>query len=434
MPEKLVLLLNDITHEGLLSALITAGRKYKQKQLHSREENWHSILALFREYEVVAVIGKILAPTYRYLTDPDYAVIRNELFKRAAAVPNLFFVYEDLLISEPDLTDEPEPEHIRAMLREGNEFLSAVGIDLLPYKKRAEVTIAAQSFLEEIEEGLLFRLYVPSGRLWDGEIGRLLTLFKDYLVRVVGIAVRLDQISTSKGVIYAFHGQSVTNRRELTTHFEEFSQFADLCVKDPKSAEELLTRANVKPAEVSQIVARYSKEVRRLQVDLKHAREEKLLSIRHRMESELVDFAEHISPDALARLVDATVPNVVSLSDDSKLLLPYSSQVTASSVTVNVNPQFIHTVRGVVAQEIAGNVNFSEEDRQLIELFEHHAGNEATQLTSALHELNDESAPEAGRVTAKQRIKKFLIGVGKKTGDVAATLLEKYIEKKVMGL
>jgi hypothetical protein len=52
----------------------------------------------------------------------------------------------------------------------------------------------------------------------------------------------------------------------------------------------------------------------------------------------------------------------------------------------------------------------------------------------ALQELNDDSAPEPGRVTAKQRIKQFLIAAADKIGDAAAGVLQTYVEKKLLGL
>jgi hypothetical protein len=55
-------------------------------------------------------------------------------------------------------------------------------------------------------------------------------------------------------------------------------------------------------------------------------------------------------------------------------------------------------------------------------------------VTSALQELNDDSTPEPGRVTAKQRIKQFLIASADKIGDAAAGVLQTYVEKKLLGM
>ncbi len=63
-------------------------------------------------------------------------------------------------------------------------------------------------------------------------MGQHLSLFKDYLSKVAGLNVRPDQQSTTKGVIYAFHGvehgTESNNRKELAKHFEEFTKLTDL--------------------------------------------------------------------------------------------------------------------------------------------------------------------------------------------------------------
>jgi transposase InsO family protein len=48
--------------------------------------------------------------------------------------------------------------------------------------------------------------------------------------------------------------------------------------------------------------------------------------------------------------------------------------------------------------------------------------------------VDDDSAPEPGRVTAKQRIKQFLIVTADKIGDTTAGVLQTYVEKKLLGL
>ena len=285
--------------------------------------------------------------------------------------------------------------------------------------------------------GLLFRLYVPTGGLWETEIEKLLSLFKDYLARIAGISVRLHEVSTNKGVIYTFHrqGRPGEGPPALSEYFAEFSRIVNLCVSNPSAAEEILRRGDLSAHEITRIVAKYGKEMRRLQVDLKHSREEKILSIRHRLESELVDATAGADVSLVQKLVDSLVPASVSTGQTPQLLpLPVLAPAAPDNLTINFNPQFVQSVQGIVAQEITGAVNLSSEDQKLLELFQKHGGAEAVALTSALHELNDESAPESGRVTAKQRIKRFLIRCVARGGEIATRLLQTYIDKKMLGL
>jgi hypothetical protein len=360
------------------------------------------------------VLGKLTGDVYEYLVSPDYEPVSSELLKAIAVRPHRLFAYEDLVASKE--SDEDDDFHYSRppveVLKEANEMLRIHGLDVLPYRKRAEVTVSAQSFLEEIHEGLLFRLYVPSGRLWGDQMGQLLSLFKDYLTKVAGLNVRLDQQSTTKGVIYAFHGVNLAaednDSKKLTKHFEDFTRLTDLCATDPSAATEVLKGTGANAREITQIISRYSKEIRRLQLDLKHAREEKILSIRHRLESELVDVVQLAQQGLIEATVNALIPEVVGSRVGQAMLLSFSQPVAATqqNITLNFKPQFIEHIEGVVAQEVNGIAQLNNNDKALISLFEQHGGSKATELTSALQELNDDSAPEPGRVTAKEALNK----------------------------
>lgn len=78
-------------------------------------------------------------------------------------------------------------------------MLEKYKIHLMPYRSNAELTTMALNFIDETEDQLLFRLYVPRGRIWSSETDKLLQLFRDYLAKVANITVRLDQYRTDRG-------------------------------------------------------------------------------------------------------------------------------------------------------------------------------------------------------------------------------------------
>jgi hypothetical protein len=316
-------------------------------------------------------------------------------------------------------------------------MLAGYDIRIMPYKRNAEVTVMAETFLVETEQNLVFRLYVPSGRLWSNESDKLLQLFRDYLAKVTHISVRLDQYRTDKGIIYEIHSEEITSPSGINDEFVEFTNFMDLCATDLQAAEEILKSKDVKQKDVVGILSRYSKEAKRLSVDLKHEREQKVLSIRQRLESELIDTIPGAADwDAINSLVNMAVPQLsgsrgaISIEQRPMMLPPHT---TAQHLTINLNPQIIDTVNGVVAQEISGDQHVGIEAQQLLELIQQYGGNESRELASSVHELEDQSAPKGGRLNAKQRLTKFLIGVGKRVEGIATNVLQAYIQSK-MGL
>jgi hypothetical protein len=346
------------------------------------------------------------------------------------------FVYENNITGKYSKDDEdfwtPDEEDRLAVLN----MFETYGLNVLPYKKNAEVTVIATSFLKDTEQNLIFRLYIPSARMWAAETDRLLQMFRDYLGRVGGLSVKLDQYRTEHGVIYEFFGEVPRGENSLATEFADFTQLMDLCASNPAAAEAILLEKNVSPREVIDILSRYGKEAKRLQVDLKHDRERKLLGIRQRLESELVDVLpadfNWVSIDAL---VDSVVPTIsgtsAALAIDQSPLTLANHHHNSSPVTINLSYQAIEAVNGVVAQEIHGDQHLTPNDLELLKLVQEHGASNKSELASAVHELADKSAPSTGRLVAKQQLKKFVFGLGSKVGDIATGLLQKYIEAQL---
>jgi len=423
-----------VSHEGVLSKLQASNRQYKSKFLESKVKNWESILKYFDDYVIDAVLIKLTPHVITLMASNEYKDVRVKLFKKIGEVSNILFVYEDLLSGEFEThswLDQPSEEDRNLIF----EMLSEHGINVLPYKRNSEVTVMAETFLTETEQNLIFRLYVPTGRLWSNESDKLIQLFRDYLAKVASIKVRLDQYRTDKGVIYEIHSEEVESSAGIDAEFSEFTQFMDLCVTDPSAAENMLKEKSVKPKDLMGLLSRYSKEAKRLNVDLKHEREQKILSIKHRLESELVDTipgaTDWSSIDAMVNMaVPALSGSKVAIAVDQEPTM-LSGSSSHGNITVNVNSQIIDTVNGVIAQEIRGDQTIGVEAQQLLGLINKYGGVASQDLASSVHELEDKSAPKSGRLNAKQKLKKFLIEVSKKTGDVAMGVLQSYIEKQL---
>ncbi len=433
-PDKpLVLLLGWVDHEGILSSLKATGRQYKKKILISSPENWQTISNLFDEFKISSVLGKFHGEVLSLLTDANYSNVREQLFDRVGKVPNQVYIYEQLLQGEQ--TDGLAPYTPQNVRDEAIEFLQANNVEIVPYKTKAEVTFLAESFLEELDRNLIFRLYVPSGRLWSSEADKFLQLFQDYIAKVDRLAVRLDQKRTDFGVIYEFHGEAPPGESSLSAEFHDFSKLMDLCATDSEAAANLLSAKNLDTKEVVRLLERYSKEVRRLQLDIKHDAESKMISIRHRLESELIEFNptqdDWEAIDSVVKLVIPSFPTGLPIPSRSLGGLSQQPRLASANVTYNFRPQFINTLNGIITEELHGNQHFAAEHHQLLDVIREHGGTQAKQLETAVYEVADKGVEQVDRLRAKQRLKAFLVAVGKKTGDMAISILQKYIESQI---
>lgn len=433
--KPLVLLLGWVDHEGILSSLKASGRQYKKKLLDSLPSNWENIVDLFTQFKVTAVVGKIPAHVLSLVTDERYRDVRERLFSAIGAVPNQIFMFEDIFQGEQKdkFREEYSPYPSKEVMEAAIVFLRDHGVQILPYTTRAEVTVLAEAFLDDIDKNLIFRMYVPTGRLWAAEADRFLQLFQDYLTRVERLEVRLDQKRTEHGVVYEFHGHPPAGQKNLEADFQEFSRIMALFEADPDAAAKLLAEKGPNVQEIARLISKYSKEAKRLQLDIRHEAEAKSVSIRHRLESELLDLDPTPQEwEQIQVLVNGAIPHRSSVSGDV-LALGVAAPLTAGSVqiTYNVRPQFIGTVNGVIAEEINGNQHFEPEHHHLMELIARHGAERSKELETAVYEIADKGVEKVGRLRAKQKLMAFLVEFGKKTGDVAFGVLQTYIEKQL---
>lgn len=446
-PTPFFLFLGDSDSEAATSKLQAAGWRYKKKRLDSSTENWQTIIEIVRKENPVGILAKLTPRTYRIVIDPHYARSVKELFSEMQGRSHVIFIHESLFSGKADLTGttdaantdkgmhlateyfQPPSEEDRKV---ANCLMEEFGLNAIVYRRNAEMMVMASSFVNQNEKHLIFRIYVPVDRLWAKEAETVLHLFRDYLAKVGGLKVRQDQYSTSQGVIYELFGDHALDQGLLSKELSNFSQFMAMCIENPALASTRLLEKDIDRDRISELVDRFSKEARRLKLDFRQDLERKLLSIKHRMESELVEIAgQQTGPETIQSLIDAVVPPLGGFAGPLELASFVSPVGNAKHVTVNLNPQFISEVNGIVAQEILGNQAFGSEANQLACLVHRYGGRQSADLTSALHEFEDPDSRHENRLSAKQKLLSFLIKAGEKAGDVAFGVLQKYIENKM---
>lgn len=452
-PEQFFLFLGATDSESATSRLRTDGRVYRKKMLQSRPANWRQILDLLRASTLQGVLATLTGTDYERILTPDYAPLSRELLDAIAAVPHIVFIHEAVFLSDnerPSVDDEdadgseaedeydlygfmsPEeyfgkvPEDVR---RRVNEMLSTRDINVVPYRTNAERSVLATAFLDDHERHLLFRIYVPSGRLYASEADTLLGLFRDWLSQTGRNAVRQDGYRTPAGQVYEFFGSHAQGAADLTRQFQDFSEFLDACVDRPDYAVAQLESTGVESRVANELVARYGKATRRLHLDLRQAREQRLLSLRHELEAELLDRGG-MGPTELLPLLEALIPPVGA--PGLEILAPAAVAARgAADVRVIINQQVVGQLSGNVIQNVQGSVKLGAEAKELIALIGQFGGEKAIELESAVHELEDSDARAQDRVAARQKLRRFLASLGTKAANMTLLTLHKYLEQRL---
>src|SRR5699024_1744413 len=123
-------------------------------------------------------------------------------------------------------------------------------------------------FLEDNERDLLFRFYVPSGRLYAQEAEDLLGMFREWLGQTGHNGVRQEGYSTAAGQVFEFFSRDGQPEGGLSRSFEDFSSFLRDCVTTPSAAVARLTANGVTEDTAPIIVSRYAIRANRLSLDL----------------------------------------------------------------------------------------------------------------------------------------------------------------------
>lgn len=430
--------------EIALGKLRAAGLPHRKKLLVSPPENWDSIIEVLGHPSLKGVIAAVTGYEYQLIVEPAYQERAKRMLESLSRVPHILIVHESTLTGSSYASDAADDTHsylnylvhrdrfrggdddVRAMV---NELFEQHGLSVMPYRNGAEMSSLMVSFIEDNERDLLFRVYIPSGRLYALEADRLLSLFRDWLGQVGRHSVRQDGYRTAAGQVYEFFGDGSLDRHEVSREFDNFSDFLTLCIDDPKAATDQLARTGIDSLTGEQLVSRYGRDVRRIHLDLRHSREARLLALRHSLESELLDSTIPPGQAPLQALLERLVPAATGVKPE-QILTP-SRPLTATQLTLNVHQQFISRVEGHVTQNIRGTMHLGADAKEILALIERFGGNDANDLESALHELEDSASRPADRFTARQRLKAFLIRIQGHVETAALAVLQRYVESKI---
>jgi hypothetical protein len=435
--------------EGATTQIKAGGGTYRKKLLSSNPENWAVIAGMISDGEVKAVLATLNGDDYHAITRPPYQKVADEMFAAFASIPNIIFVHDSVFFGPEHTSADHVAEHIpvketfadpwddpefvrsqfftkvRAEVREHvNALLSDHKLNVMPYTTNAERAVMATSFIEDNDRSLLFRVYVPAGRLYADEADRLLDLFQDWLGATGRASIRRDGYKTGAGEVYEFFGSEPSAGGELDRQFADFSDFLELCVRDSASANQQLEDAGIPSGRAVSLTTRYAREARRLSLDLRHAREDRIMQLAHTFESELLDEVDR----DWKPVVEGLIPPVRGLT---QAIAPQVSSFSLPPVIQAENVQIFTGAVSQVVQSVQGSVHLNPEPKQLLELIQQLGGAATAELSSAVHELEDEDARAPDRLTARQKLRAFLVSVAAQVPPMAMQTLQKYLEQRI---
>lgn len=454
------LFVGDVDSESATTKLRSSGVLYLKKLLSSKPENWAKIVSMITSPHCRGALVVLRRNDYERMCQAEYEEEARALLDALADRSHVVLVHEAVFLTDEQraANDVPADEHPRehtvpvglsdedralfeSMREEWEDPFRAISdaarervnvmlrdrqLNVFPYRTNVERSIIASGFLEDNERHLLFRFYVPSGRLYAQEAEALLNLFREWLSQTGHSSVRQEGYSTAAGQVFEFFSGNGQPKGGLSRYFEDFSSFLGDCVAMPETAIAQLMANGVTEDAATIIVSRYATRARRLSLDLKQRREERMLNLKHELENVVLE-VDGLKSQNLEAVLEEMLPPPAAIG-----VIEAPKMNSRPSLTVNnFNPQFFNEVSGSVVQNIAGTVNLGPEAKQLLELAATFGGHERTQLETAIHELEDGGARGAERVAARGRLKRFLADLGNRGLGVGLDVLQRYVEHKI---
>jgi len=277
--------------------------------------------------------------------------------------------------------------------------------------------------LEDTEQGVVLRLYIPEGRYQLAQLDTLISIITKYFQQVERSAFWVDREQGAAGVSYVFRSTDGSGIDGFRRAADRFDSFLALVSEDSASAEARLLAAGVDRNLVGQYVDRYKRDLKRLQLDIKHDYERKTLLLVQAVEADAVEAESTAMPQAAIVSKPSDLINVVG---------------NLGPVTLQFGLGSFSSAPNVIAGEriMLGRVNYTDEDRHILDL----AAMEdepvrAAQLRSDVDRLKDPGTSLEDRHTAVQRLKGLVfksIGyAGRKVDEVGTKLLIAYLEEQL---
>lgn len=435
------LFLNESDRDSATSTLKAAGLIYKKKRLDSSPENWETIVEALEIPSLIAVLGKVTTFTFEHFSNPLYADVSERLLTKLAGMRHVIFVHDSILGStsaDAFVEDEdfrPDPYFVPP---DANIVENVLGrfkkhrINMVAYTTNAELSVLASSFIVQNQRNLIFRVYVPIDGVFAAEAKRVLELFHLYLTRVSDLRISHEQSITRNGIVHEFFADHSISAEHISNEFESFTETVSDSVKHPERAILRMEQSGISSRETAVLVEKFAKEARRIQTDIRHELEAKMLSIRHRLEDALSESGEHLEDAEIREIAESAFPAMPSIT--SALAAAGSVGNQLPNVLVNHGVIVSGTVHGIVSKELTGQANLGPSAAELMALISQYGSAQQQELKNALLELVDDGTSNTNKIVAHSKLKTFALWLGKEVGSSAIDLLKEIAKGQIFGL
>ncbi len=266
-------------------------------------------------------------------------------------------------------------------------------------------------FTSEVLNDVFFSIYVSDSQFLSDEFEEFLKIFEKYLQKIKGINFSVDVLDSINGRKFNFKSKDKGIDIDIFQNdIHAFGEFMDLCIENPDLANEILDSKFKNNNEVKELINFFSKKYKRLSLDIKHQKERLKLSLNQEFENSIMELDIQSNP---AYLIGGSNIIVESFKD-------YKLE---SNSNLKFNLHF----------------KYSEEEERIFQIaLKYGEERDLMEVKSNVEILKDQDIPKREKISAKEKLKAFLIKAGRKSfkhaEDIGVKLLTKYLETISQGV
>lgn len=206
---------------------------------------------------------------------------------------NRYERYLDLLL---------ETERIFPQAKKVIKILKSEFEDSMSFRFLSQVEEYAKNEIIERFSNEILNIYIPKQYGYKFEFDDFIQLFEKYLKSIEELNISIEINETGSGINYKFiSNDKVDNLRDLPNKFKRFTNFIDLCEKEPEQALKLLEDKNITPNKALEIIQRMSKKYKRLALDIKQQQERLEFEYKQEVQREIFEYGYSDTPFGLVQ-------------------------------------------------------------------------------------------------------------------------------------
>ena len=374
----------------------------RQGKMHFVQEKF---AALRKEY--TALINEnidLIEPIEKQILNSELCDPRTDREQWEKREWTLFRIY----LKEKRYEEDKEIALAIERMRELITHLFEQELNVYSFKYSNDIVLNLRDFLDNEESGIVFRSYILKDQIYAHELDKLLSLFQEYITKIRGVDVAFELRKTDIGTVYVIHSKDKSVVKDnFQRYVDEFGIFLQQCDADIDEVRKTMRELNYSAEEVELYLSRFRTEAHRIQLDLRHEYQLKMLKLRQSIETDIAlqkeqsDYGLQTLPD-----VSPAIPGVL------------------------VNSLTIVAKDSAKAQIVFGNPQYNDTDKRLLEYISQ-LSSDKDSLETELRILKDNALSKNEKRGAFKKLMKFLSDHASDIGSIAFKLFKQYLESQV---